>query len=123
MNPVFLIAALVHCPLAAQANGHAAMLCLSHQLALAVEPNLGGLKGADVQYEVLEEAVGITGETWAAYLSVDGVKARDRIGEGPWINHYGVTSATDLGNLYDAAANALSNETSVSETGAQINGR
>lgn len=58
-----------------------------------------------------------------AYLSTDDVNARDRIGTGPWVNYSGVTVATDVDNLHDAAANALSKENSISESGSLINGR
>jgi hypothetical protein len=68
--------------------------------------NLGGLAGADKICTDLATAVGSKGKTWRAYLSVedDGtgkpVNAKDRIGNGPWVNSKGVTLATDLTALH-----------------------
>lgn len=45
--------------------------------------NLGGLAGADAICQQLAEAAGSTGQSWKAYLSAEGVNARDRIGTGP----------------------------------------
>ena len=58
--------------------------------------NLGGLEGADAHCAALAEAAGVTGKTWAAYLSTTTVDARDRIGSGPWVNADGVTVAEDV---------------------------
>ena len=55
--------------------------------------NLGGLEGADAYCTSLAEAVGVTGQTWRAYLSTSAVDARDRIGDGPWYNVSGVLVA------------------------------
>src|SRR5690606_19211909 len=51
--------------------------------------NLGGLAGADAHCASLAEAAGVTGKSWAAYLSTDDANARDRIGAGPWVNAKG----------------------------------
>ncbi len=90
--------------------------------------NLGGLEGADQHCTQLAESAGVTGKTWRAYLSTvamtgqEAVNARDRIGDGPWHNAKGVLVANDLDQLH-SEANMLGKETSLSETGAVINGR
>jgi hypothetical protein len=84
--------------------------------------DLGGLAGADAHCDALATAAGVTGRTWAAYLSTSDVDARDRIGSGPWANAAGVVVATDVANLH-SDANNLTKETSVDETGAVVNGR
>lgn len=84
--------------------------------------NLGGLDGADAHCAKLAEAAGSTGKTWKAYLSAEGVNAKDRIGAGPWQNFKGDIIATDVANLH-SADNKLTKATALSETGAQINGR
>jgi hypothetical protein len=123
MKRIALIATLTLCPFAALADGHADMSFFITSAGSGDGANLGGLEGADAHCTSLAEAAGVTGKTWAAYLSGDGVNARDRIGGGPWVNYNGVTVATDLDNLHDASANALSKENSISEMGALINGR
>lgn len=84
--------------------------------------DLGGLEGADAHCTSLAEAVGISGTTWAAYLSSSAEDARDRIGAGPWANADGVTVAQNVEDLH-SDANNLSKETSLSEAGDLINGR
>lgn len=84
--------------------------------------NLGGLDGADAHCAKLAEAAGSTGKIWRAYLSAEGVNAKDRIGAGPWQNFKGDVIATDVANLH-SADNKLTKATALSETGAQINGR
>ena len=84
--------------------------------------NLGGLEGADAHCAMLAEAAGSTGKDWKAYLSAEGVNARDRIGAGPWVNAAGATVATDLENLH-SDANNVTKETALTETGAPVNGR
>lgn len=84
--------------------------------------NLGGLEGADAHCAKLAEAAGSTGKTWHAYLSAEGVNAKDRIGAGPWQNFKGDVIATDVANLH-SDANNLTKQTALSETGAVINGR
>ncbi len=54
--------------------------------------NLGGLAGADAHCASLAATAGSSGKTWRAYLStngINGVDARDRIGQGPWYNAEG----------------------------------
>ena len=84
--------------------------------------NLGGLEGADAHCMKLAEAAGSTGHTWAAYLSAEGVNAKDRIGTGPWQNFKGDVIATDVANLH-SDANNITKETGLTETGAMVNGR
>jgi hypothetical protein len=84
--------------------------------------NLGGLAGADAQCLKLAEAAGSTGIDWKAYLSAEGVNAKDRIGAGPWANAKGVVVATDVANLH-SDANNITKETALDETGKVINGR
>ena len=83
---------------------------------------LGGLEGADAHCSALAEAAGITGKSWAAYLSSSAEDARDRIGTGPWTNAAGVVVAESLEELHGDAPN-LNKETALSETGEIINGR
>ncbi len=123
MKGIALVAALALCPFAVQADGRSAMSFFITSTGLGDGANLGGLEGADAHCAALAEASGATGRTWAAYLSADGVNARDRIGQGPWVNYDGATVAIDLENLHDAASNNLSRENSISEFGAVINGR
>ncbi len=84
--------------------------------------DLGGLDGADAHCSTLAEAAGITGKTWAAYLSSSSENARDRIGTGPWTNAAGVVVAESVEDLH-SDANDLTKETALSETGEVINGR
>ncbi|CAN7366631.1 hypothetical protein LJR016_002092 [Devosia sp. LjRoot16] len=84
--------------------------------------NLGGLDGADAHCAKLAEAAGSTAKTWKAYLSAEGVNAKDRIGAGPWQNFKGDVIATDVANLH-SADNKLTKATALSETGNPINGR
>ena len=84
--------------------------------------HLGGLEGADAHCMKLAEAAGSTGHTWAAYLSAEGVNAKDRIGAGPWQNFKGDVIATDVANLH-SDTNNITKETALTETGAVVNGR
>jgi hypothetical protein len=84
--------------------------------------DLGGLEGADAHCAALAEAAGVTGKTWAAYLSTSSVNARDRIGSGPWQNAEGVEIAADVDALH-GDSNNISKETALDETGAVVNGR
>jgi hypothetical protein len=83
--------------------------------------NLGGLAGADAHCQQLAEAAGSTG-TWAAYLSAEGVNAKDRIGAGPWQNFKGDVIATDVANLH-SDSNNLTKQTGLTETGGMVKGR
>jgi hypothetical protein len=84
--------------------------------------NLGGLAGADAHCQMLAEAAGSTGKEWKAYLSAEGINAKDRIGAGPWVNAKGATIATDVANLH-SDTNNVTKETALTETGAVVNGR
>ena len=83
--------------------------------------DLGGLEGADAHCAALAEAAGITGKTWAAYLSTSTEDARDRIGSGPWANAEGVVIAESVEALH-GEGNNISKETALDETGAVVNG-
>jgi len=97
--------------------------------------NLGGLAGADKHCQALAAAVGAGNRTWRAYLSTQGpnaVNARDRIGQGPWVNAKGVRIAVDAAELH-SANNTITAETALTEkggspsrhdilTGSQMNG-
>jgi hypothetical protein len=84
--------------------------------------DLGGLKGADAHCASLAEAAGVTGKTWAAYLSTSTEDARDRIGKGPWFNAKGVKIADDVASLH-GEANAITKQTALDEKGEVVNGR
>jgi hypothetical protein len=84
--------------------------------------DLGGLKGADAHCASLAEAAGVTGKTWAAYLSTSDADARDRIGKGPWVNAKGVRIADDIASLH-SDANAITKQTALDEKGEVVNGR
>ena len=84
--------------------------------------NLGGLEGADAQCQKLAEAAGSTGQTWKAYLSAEGVNAKDRIGTGPWTNAKGEVVAEDVASLH-GDANNITKETALTETGEIVKGR
>jgi hypothetical protein len=87
--------------------------------------NLGGLEGADAHCQALAEAAGAGDETWAAYLSTQGegaVNARDRIGQGPWVNAQGTQIAADVEELH-SEANGITKDTALNETGGVVNGR
>jgi hypothetical protein len=84
--------------------------------------NLGGLDGADAICMKLAEAAGAGDKTWRAYLSAEGVNAKDRIGAGPWQNFKGDVIATDLASLH-SDANGISKATGLTETGGSVKGR
>jgi hypothetical protein len=77
---------------------------------------------------MLAEAVGAGGRAWRAYLSVEAddnnggmpTHARDRIGQGPWVNANGVTVAEDLDALHARSGDA---DVFVDESGERINGQ
>lgn len=89
--------------------------------------NLGGLAGADAHCEKLAASVGAGGKNWRAYLSTQpaggmaAVNARDRIGQGPWVNAKGETVAANLAELH--GSNRLSKQTSLTEKGEVVSGR
>ncbi|ADV13875.1 hypothetical protein EN962_24115 [Mesorhizobium sp. M7A.F.Ca.CA.001.09.2.1] len=84
--------------------------------------DLGGLKGADAHCASLAEAAGVTGKSWAAYLSTSDTDARDRIGKGPWVNAKGVKIADDVASLH-SDANGITKQTALNEKGEVVNGR
>ena len=89
--------------------------------------DLGGLAGADAHCSALASSAGVTGKTWRAYLSTSGggqasVNARDRIGNGPWVNANGIQVADSVADLHSENSR-LGKENSVTESGNQINGR
>ncbi|MBY0507399.1 MAG: hypothetical protein K2X03_26025 [Bryobacteraceae bacterium] len=89
--------------------------------------DLGGLKGADAQCQMLAKAVG-SKKKWRAYLSATAeggkpaVNAKDRIGKGPWYNSKGVMMAKDVADLH-SDSNNLKKDTSLTEKGEVVNGR
>ena len=90
--------------------------------------NLGGLAGADKHCQTLATAVGAGNRTWRAYLSAaaaagqPAVNAKDRIGKGPWMNVKGVVVAKSVADLH-SDMNMLSGENSLTEKGAQVDGK
>jgi hypothetical protein len=89
--------------------------------------NLGGLAGADQHCQNLGAAAGAGHRTWRAYLSAVGVgtaqcvNARNRIGNGPWLNAKAVIIAENVDQLH--TENNVNKETALTETGAMVNGR
>jgi hypothetical protein len=89
--------------------------------------DLGGLEGADRYCQMLAEEAGAGGRTWRAYLSTQGegdqpgVDARDRIGDGPWFNFFGVEVAADVATLH--GENNVNKDTALTETGQVVQGR
>ena len=90
--------------------------------------DLGGLAGADKYCQSLAQAAGAGGKTWHAYLSTSAangqpaVKAKDRIGAGPWFNAKGVQVATSVADLH-TENNKLGKDNSLTEKGDKVNGR
>ncbi len=87
--------------------------------------NLGGLAGADAHCASLAAAVGSTDKAWRAYLStngMNGVDARDRIGQGPWYNSEGQLVARSLADLHYSNVN-FTKQTALNEQGNIVNGR
>lgn len=84
--------------------------------------DLGGLRGADAHCSTLAEAAGVTGKTWAAYLSTSDVDARDRIGSGPWVNAKGEVIAENVDALH-GGQNGISKQRALNEKGEVVNGR
>jgi hypothetical protein len=88
----------------------------------ALSGDLGGLAGADTRCTQLAAAVGISGKTWAAYLSAENdatfgrVDAVDRIGDGPWFNAAGV----EVGNNAQIHSQAIAAANIVSECGRRV---
>lgn len=90
--------------------------------------DLGGLDGADAHCAALAKAAGATKTNWHAYLSTTapngeaGINARDRIGNGPWINAKGVVVANSVDELHSDKSN-LTKETALTEKGDVVKGR
>jgi hypothetical protein len=61
---------------------------------------LGGLEMADKRCQDLAMKAGIGDHTFHAYLSTSTGNAKDRIGQGPWVNSAGVTIAENLTALH-----------------------
>jgi len=90
--------------------------------------DLGGLAGADRYCQALATNVGAGQRTWRAYLSATAtsgspaVDARDRIGNGPWVNAKGRTIANNLAELH-GSSNGLNKQTALTERGQVLAGR
>jgi len=90
--------------------------------------NLGGLEGADAHCLMLAETSRAKKEQWHAYLSTQAtdqqtsINARDRIGEGPWLNAKGVEVASSIANLH-SDNNNLTKHTVLNENGEIVSGR
>jgi hypothetical protein len=89
--------------------------------------DFGGLAGADRHCQALAAAAGAGNRTWRAYLSTTAaqgspaVNARDRVGNGPWVNARGVVVAYNVAELH--AANNITKQTALTEKGEVVNGR
>ena len=89
--------------------------------------DFGGLEGADKHCQALAAKAGAGARTWRAYLSVQAegntkvINARDRIGNGPWVNASGVQIAANVADLH-ADGNKINEETGLSENGRKIPG-
>ena len=77
--------------------------------------DLGGIGGADAWCQYLADEAGIGNREWHAYLSVNFIDARDRIGTGPWYNVDGVLIAENIEQLH--GDNNITNETALDENG------
>lgn len=87
--------------------------------------DLGGLTGADAHCQSLAQAAGAGSKTWRAYLSTEGsgaVNAKDRIGNGPWVNAKGVQIAANVADLH-SDNNKINKETALTEKGQVVPGR
>jgi len=90
--------------------------------------NLGGLAGADATCQRLAAAVGQGARAWRAYLSVERdpangnqpTHAKDRIGNGPWMNANRTVVANNLAELHARTGDA---NIFVDERGQKINGQ
>lgn len=121
-HAIGLAAAALACSLAAASAQENAMSFFVTSAGPGNGGDLGGLAGADAHCAALAEAAGVTGRTWAAYLSTSGVDARDRIGDGPWNNAEGALIADSVEALH-GDGNAIAKATALDETGATVNGR
>lgn len=91
--------------------------------------NFGGLEGADAHCQRLATNAGAGAKTWRAYLSqqaVDGkpaVNARDRIGNGPWVNAANVQIAANVADLHDPEKSNINVNTGLTETNRMVMSR
>jgi hypothetical protein len=89
--------------------------------------DLGGLEGADRHCQQLAQGAGAGNKTWRAYLSTQAVggaqavNARDRIGNGPWVNFKKALVAQNVDDLH-SANNKLGPQTSLTERGTIVAG-
>jgi hypothetical protein len=89
--------------------------------------DLGGLEGADRHCQQLAQGAGAGSKTWRAYLSTQAagggqaVNARDRIGNGPWVNFKKEPVAQNVDDLH-SANNKLGPQTSLTERGTVVAG-
>ena len=89
--------------------------------------DLGGLEGADRHCQTLAQGAGAGSKTWRAYLSTQAagggqaVNARDRIGNGPWVNFKKEPVAQNVDDLH-GANNKLGTQTSLTERGTTVAG-
>ena len=90
--------------------------------------NFGGIEGADNHCQTLAAKAGAGNRTWRAYLSTqaaDGkpaINARDRIGNGPWINVNDEQIAANIDDLH-SDNNKIDRLTAMSERGRRIPSR
>ncbi len=90
--------------------------------------NYGGIEGADKHCQALAAKAGAGAKTWRAYLSVQesggtkAINARDRIGNGPWVNAAGLQIAANVADLH-SDNNKINEDTGLAETGRKIPGR
>ena len=90
--------------------------------------NFGGIEGADKHCQALAAKAGAGAKTWRAYLSVQAnggakaVNARDRIGNGPWVNTAGVQIASSVADLH-SDNNKITAQTILAENGRLIPSR
>jgi hypothetical protein len=89
--------------------------------------DLGGLEGADRHCQTLAQGAGAGSKTWRAYLSTQAagggqaVNARDRIGNGPWVNFKKEPVAQNVDDLH-SANNKLGTQASLTERGTTVAG-
>jgi hypothetical protein len=89
--------------------------------------DLGGLEGADQRCQQLAQGAGAGSKTWRAYLSTQAagggqaVNARDRIGNGPWVNFKKEAVAQNVDDLH-SANNKLGPQISLTERGTVVAG-
>jgi len=124
--PALAVAAMtVLCADAALAQSAPNMSFFVTSVPIGKGGDLGGLAGADGHCQSLAQAAGAGAKTWRAYLSTQGngaVNARDRIGNGPWLNAKGVQIAANLADLH-GDTNKINKETALDESGQLVKGR